>query len=261
METECVICMEGYRAEGEKRPKLLPCSHTFCLSCLRRLNSLHGNVRCPECRKVNPVDGAGVEAFATNRYILAHLEQLEEERGKKREEGTAPVSEDPPVVTEVTQAQAREEQRRGERERRREEERRKKREHMVILRVPHTGPDQRVMINIPEEPDEGDRETTGRAGTGSTGTGSDRIQDGTQGDRGCCKRCSSVLLHTLGILLGLPLSIVAVGIFAGVVTAIGAVVFCLAVVLGPFYGADLICTRDYSSVDRVRNLLSNCNCF
>ena len=31
METECIVCLETYEAEGEKCTKLLPCSHTVCV--------------------------------------------------------------------------------------------------------------------------------------------------------------------------------------------------------------------------------------
>ncbi len=33
----CAICFGDYEEEGERRPKLLPCSHTYCLGCLRLL--------------------------------------------------------------------------------------------------------------------------------------------------------------------------------------------------------------------------------
>ena len=46
--TECPICME--RLEN---PKLLPCYHTFCCSCIERLYSEHhGRFPCPLCRSL-----------------------------------------------------------------------------------------------------------------------------------------------------------------------------------------------------------------
>ncbi|KAJ8312696.1 hypothetical protein KUTeg_010069 [Tegillarca granosa] len=45
---ECGICQEEYN-EGSKTPRLLPCLHTLCSDCLRRL--VHNNViECPFCR-------------------------------------------------------------------------------------------------------------------------------------------------------------------------------------------------------------------
>ncbi|XP_072526724.1 E3 ubiquitin/ISG15 ligase TRIM25 [Salminus brasiliensis] len=47
-ELTCPVCLDLYRD-----PRLLPCGHNFCLSCLRRLKgrSERGRLRCPECRQ------------------------------------------------------------------------------------------------------------------------------------------------------------------------------------------------------------------
>ena len=37
MPEECTICTYEYQAEGDRCPKLLTCSHTVCLECLRQL--------------------------------------------------------------------------------------------------------------------------------------------------------------------------------------------------------------------------------
>ena len=45
--SECNICRESYTIEGINEPKVLPCGHTFCYSCLQFfLNNL-----CPNCNK------------------------------------------------------------------------------------------------------------------------------------------------------------------------------------------------------------------
>ena len=41
----CTICKSPF-----KRPKTLPCLHTFCLHCLER-HILHGQSHCPVCRQ------------------------------------------------------------------------------------------------------------------------------------------------------------------------------------------------------------------
>ncbi len=69
METECAVCMEGYEAEGEKRPKLLPCSHTLCAGCVKQLTEGF-RIQCPECRESHLIP---MEDFPTNRYILPFL--------------------------------------------------------------------------------------------------------------------------------------------------------------------------------------------
>ena len=70
--TECSVCYENYEQDGEKCPKLLPCSHTVCLRCLRHLGQSF-YMRCPECRKSHRVPIEGVSGFPTNRYILENL--------------------------------------------------------------------------------------------------------------------------------------------------------------------------------------------
>ncbi|KAK3928156.1 E3 ubiquitin-protein ligase TRIM32 [Frankliniella fusca] len=42
---DCSVCLEDYNEE-ERVPKVLPCGHTVCLQCLRRLQ------QCPTCRRV-----------------------------------------------------------------------------------------------------------------------------------------------------------------------------------------------------------------
>ncbi len=90
MDAECSVCFESYTQDGDRVPKLLPCSHTLCLQCLQQLPRHQGNrITCPECRKVHQVGQAGAEAFLTNRYILDFIEQLQEETRRVREETLA----------------------------------------------------------------------------------------------------------------------------------------------------------------------------
>ena len=44
----CVVCRETYNST-QHLPKILPCGHTFCLSCLEGLPAAAR--RCPTCRK------------------------------------------------------------------------------------------------------------------------------------------------------------------------------------------------------------------
>ena len=46
---ECTVCMEQF-----KKPKVLPCLHTFCMMCLQKLLKKQGSdhiITCPECRQ------------------------------------------------------------------------------------------------------------------------------------------------------------------------------------------------------------------
>ncbi|XP_064111136.1 uncharacterized protein LOC135218628 isoform X2 [Macrobrachium nipponense] len=85
---ECPVCFESYDNAG-KTPKMMPCLHTICVSCI--LDLISGNARnttaeyqtkdskepvipsgktlmCPLCR-----ESIGSNRIQTNRYILAHL--------------------------------------------------------------------------------------------------------------------------------------------------------------------------------------------
>ena len=70
--TTCSICMDRFTC-----PKVLPCQHTFCLSCLKRCHECTNSQRlvpvsnfpCPTCRKVCYVPPGGLEQLATDFRI------------------------------------------------------------------------------------------------------------------------------------------------------------------------------------------------
>ena len=73
-DTECIICLEEY-----KDPKILPCSHTLCLGCLKRLVKRH-KIICPICKKEHQVPENRVEEFPENQhavYLLAERQVSE----------------------------------------------------------------------------------------------------------------------------------------------------------------------------------------
>ena len=45
----CCVCQEGYNLD-ERKPLLLPCSHTFCKSCLQEIKT-RNECLCPVCRR------------------------------------------------------------------------------------------------------------------------------------------------------------------------------------------------------------------
>ncbi len=62
--TECGICLSEF-----KEPKLLACSHTYCLTCLEDVikSQARGRyIKCPECRK----------NIQVSCYILSYARQI-----------------------------------------------------------------------------------------------------------------------------------------------------------------------------------------
>uniref|UniRef100_A0A7E4W0J1 RING-type domain-containing protein n=1 Tax=Panagrellus redivivus TaxID=6233 RepID=A0A7E4W0J1_PANRE len=66
----CAICLDRY-----KQPKLLPCHHSFCLPCLESYaDSVHRNLKCPECRAEHAIPYDGVKSFQTNYTLTGFLD-------------------------------------------------------------------------------------------------------------------------------------------------------------------------------------------
>ncbi len=42
--TECAFCLEQF-----KDPRILPCSHTYCTDCLKRMSNGQNKIQCPQC--------------------------------------------------------------------------------------------------------------------------------------------------------------------------------------------------------------------
>ncbi len=69
----CTICLEGFT-----NPKVLPCHHTFCRSCLEPMIQLY-NVECPVCRRSCPVTENNVDNLPTD-FRVNQLKDIMESR-------------------------------------------------------------------------------------------------------------------------------------------------------------------------------------
>ena len=74
----CSICLGAY-----KEPKVLPCCHTFCRTCLEGLAAkTEGKFKCPECRTEHDIPDRGVEGFLTD-FSLGREVESKESGGKE----------------------------------------------------------------------------------------------------------------------------------------------------------------------------------
>jgi len=74
--TECTICSEQFTD-----PRLLPCFHSFCLTCIElfaRDEQPHSIMPCPVCRKEFTIPNGGVRELPKNFFIvrLMQIQQL-----------------------------------------------------------------------------------------------------------------------------------------------------------------------------------------
>ena len=69
---ECGVCLQIYEEGVTKCPKLLPCNHTFCISCVKRIWNLEqtGGIKCPYCRKLHEIPSGHIDNLPTNQRLL-----------------------------------------------------------------------------------------------------------------------------------------------------------------------------------------------
>ena len=75
---ECPVCLQEYTETGEFVPRILPCHHTVCECCIKRLLGDGSTVECPLCRKKINAE-KGFKTFPQNKYILSQLKKISEE--------------------------------------------------------------------------------------------------------------------------------------------------------------------------------------
>ena len=84
----CSVCLEVFR-----EPKVLPCCHTFCLTCLEKTargSSLEkGEITCPQCRKTHEIPTGGLaellsDFIATYEVEVAGLKSSTSHKGGEK---------------------------------------------------------------------------------------------------------------------------------------------------------------------------------
>ncbi|KAL3988443.1 hypothetical protein ACER0C_012761 [Sarotherodon galilaeus] len=80
-ESECKICYNYFDLERHS-PKLLSCSHTFCLECLETLHFREGRgwrIVCPVCRQRTPLPERRVRNLPDNTALTEELSHKKHE--------------------------------------------------------------------------------------------------------------------------------------------------------------------------------------
>ena len=93
----CPVCYELY-----KKPKYLPCYHSYCEQCLVKLqNAGSDNITCPECRKTSAIPSGGIKQLPNNFFINRIVDEValkEKVTGEEDVRCDLCVREDPAVV-------------------------------------------------------------------------------------------------------------------------------------------------------------------
>ena len=74
--SHCPICFEPYEDIGDHLPRLLPCTHTLCHTCVGELIT-RSTLVCPQDRQGHPAL-QGARSFPQNKYILNNLKRQKE---------------------------------------------------------------------------------------------------------------------------------------------------------------------------------------
>ena len=68
----CQVCFEEFEETGSRTPRIFPCIHTVCESCIKELIRKDNTIVCPECRKKHEAQNKE-KSFPQNKYLLAQI--------------------------------------------------------------------------------------------------------------------------------------------------------------------------------------------
>ncbi len=71
----CQVCFVEYSLTGDQVPRILPCFHTMCESCITDILEIREELKCPECKALYPAPN-GAKTFPQNKYIVNHLRKM-----------------------------------------------------------------------------------------------------------------------------------------------------------------------------------------
>lgn len=76
----CPLCLDNF-----DDPRILPCSHTFCLKCLKQLAaSNHGKFKCPLRDSANEIAANKIDALPINRIVRGIVDLVKQNTSKSK---------------------------------------------------------------------------------------------------------------------------------------------------------------------------------
>ena len=81
---QCQVCFEEFEEDGSHVPRLLPCTHTLCHTCIGQLIQRH-KLECPECREKHEAKKEE-KSFPQNKYILTQMKRKSAQEQPKAHE-------------------------------------------------------------------------------------------------------------------------------------------------------------------------------
>ena len=78
----CVVCLEDFEEDGDKTPRLLPCTHTLCENCIKQLIR-NQKLECPECRARHDAKNEA-KSFPQNKYTLTQIRRKSLKRKQEK---------------------------------------------------------------------------------------------------------------------------------------------------------------------------------
>ncbi|XP_076844458.1 RING finger protein 224 [Brachyhypopomus gauderio] len=115
---DCIICYNAYNL-GERIPRKLYCGHTFCLACLRRLDTVINEqlwIPCPQCRQNTPLPRGGAVALDLDLAAFVGVKANMENQRSSTQKATLdfkpsfvkqPIIDQPPAWANMTLAERR----------------------------------------------------------------------------------------------------------------------------------------------------------
>ncbi|XP_070555088.1 tripartite motif-containing protein 2-like [Ptychodera flava] len=74
----CTVCTKIFR-----NAKILPCVHTFCEQCLRKIVEENGELTCPICRRSHELPAGGVAELSADLFVSQLVEEFDNQDEKK----------------------------------------------------------------------------------------------------------------------------------------------------------------------------------